>query len=80
MLPDSQCGICLKNKYEYYTYNQTSSDCICNNIAGYTIGYLNNGTYILPYMNTNNNYIINTANESICLMTNVLMTYRINTF
>ena len=68
MTGDTNGGLCLIKKYEYCTYEQ---DLTCNCVDVVTTGvttYLPMGIYILPKVNTNLNYSVNTVDESIAIV------------
>lgn len=68
MSVDEFGGMCLKKKFDYYTYNKTIVGCDCTGNTQHVITYDFNGVFIQPYVNTNINYSINLNDDSIALV------------
>ena len=68
MVEDLTGGLCIKNKYTYYSYEKLETGCTCTDITSFTTNEINTGLYIQPYINTNSNFSMDTRIESDCLM------------
>lgn len=64
MTGDTNGGLCLIKTYEYSKYEQPTT-CPCEEIVTTVTINLPMGIYIKPYVNTNLNYSINTADPEL---------------
>lgn len=68
MAPDEQGGVCLKKYLHYNTYSDFTSGCTCNESVDLIEEYIPTGLYVLPYINDNHSYTVNTGDTSLCLV------------
>src|ERR1035441_7141849 len=74
---DSSGGVCLKKHYSYSTFVKTGLGSSCASEIYSVEEDLINGTYILPYINQNANFSMDTTDSEICLNLGTGMTINV---
>lgn len=67
MIVDENGGVCLRKNLHYYTYDTEISGCTCYEYLIEVDENIYTGDYVLPYVNTNDYFTINTGDTSVCL-------------